>query len=290
MSDETFSSEFFAYPKPEDDAASRLRPRPWWLGYAAGLGMVAVAAAVAFVVETLLPTSNLALVFVVPVLLTAISFGWGAALASAVAAVAAFDFFFVPPLYSLAVTSPSDVWALVLFGVVAAIASGVADQSRRRASEAERAASRAEALHNVAHLVVGAAPAPAVIEASATALSRIFAAPTVVLIETHGSLQQAALVGDAVLSDQDREAAQWALSNRLPTRADAFPFERARFDFWPIRQAGDPGIVLGVGLTASGDDRPADPERHVELVGAYLAASLSRDPGSGRTARLKPVK
>jgi K+-sensing histidine kinase KdpD len=282
MSDETFSSEFFAYPNPEGDAAARLRPSQWWLGYAAGVAMVAVAAVVAFVVETLVPTSNLALVFVVPVLLTAISFGWGAALASAVAAVAAFDFFFVQPLYTLQVTSPSDVWALVLLGVVAAIASAVADQSRRRAREAGRAASRAEALHNVAHLVVGAAPTSSVIEASAVALSRIFAAPTAVLIEADGSLRQAALVGEATLSDQDMEAAQWALSNRLPTRADAFPFERARFDFWPIKQAAGPGIVLGVGLTASGDDRPADPQRHVELVGAYLAASLSRD--LGRTA------
>jgi K+-sensing histidine kinase KdpD len=290
MSDETFSSEFFAYPKPEDDAAAGRRPRPSWLGYAAGLGMVAVAAPIAFVVETLVPTSNLALVFVVPVLLTAITFGWGAALTTAVAAVLAFDFFFVPPLYSLAVTSPSDVWALVLFGVVAAIASAVADQSRRRAKEAQRAASRAEALHNVAHLVVGAAPTPSVIEASAIALSRIFMAPTVVLIEADGGLRQAALVGDATLSDQDREAAQWALSNRLPTRADAFPFERARFDFWPIKQADGSGIVFGVGLTASGDDRPADPERHVELVGAYLAASLSRAPGFARPAKSKPAK
>lgn len=289
MSDETFSPEF-AYPKPDDDAAARLRPRHSWLGYAAGLAMVAGAAVVAFIVETLVPTSNLALVFVVPVLLTAVSFGWGAALTSAVASVLAFDFFFVLPLYTLRVTSPSDVWALVLLGVVATIASAVADQSRRRAMEAQRAAGRAEALHSVAHLVVGAAPASGVIEASAAALSRIFVAPAVVLIETDGRLRQAALVGDAALSDPDREAAQWALSNRLPTRADAFPFERARFDFWPIRQADGPGIVLGVGLTAGGDDRPADPERHVELVGAYLAASLSRNPGFGRTAGLKPVK
>jgi K+-sensing histidine kinase KdpD len=287
MSDETFSSVYFAQPTSETVAVQR---RPWWLGYGAGLVMVGVAAAIAFVVETLVPTSNLALVFVVPVLLTAVSFGWGAALASAVLAVAAFDFFFVPPLYSLEVASPADIWALVLFVVVAAIASAVADQSRRRAVEAQRAASRAEALHNVAHLVVEAAPASSVIEASATALSRIFAAPTAVLIEVDGSLRQAALAGEATLSDQDVEAAQWALSNHLPTRADAFPFERARFDFWPIGQAGGSGVVLGVGLTASGDDRPADPGRHVELVGAYVAASLSRDPDFGRADKPEPVK
>jgi K+-sensing histidine kinase KdpD len=289
MSDETLDSEFFADPRQDDDEETRFRQRNPLLGCVAGLGFVVIAAIVAFVVETLAPTSNLALVFVLPVLLTAISWGWVAALVSATAAVLTFDFFFVPPLYTLRVTSPSDIWALVLLGVVAAIASAVADQSRRRAIDAQRAAGRAEALHGVASLVVRAAHPSAVIDAAASALSRIFGAPAVILLEKDTGLRQAVLVGDAALSDPDREAAKWSLSNHLPTRADSFPFERARFDFWPIGQTDGRGIVLGIGLTTGGDNRPANPERYVELVGAYLAASLSSDHAPRRRARLKPV-
>jgi K+-sensing histidine kinase KdpD len=289
MSDETLDSEFFADPRQDDDEETRFRQRNPLLGCVAGLGFVVIAAIVAFVVETLAPTSNLALVFVLPVLLTAISWGWVAALVSATAAVLTFDFFFVPPLYTLRVTSPSDIWALVLLGVVAATASAVADQSRRRAIDAQRAAGRAEALHGVASLVVRAAPPSAVIDAAASALSRIFGAPAVILLEKDTGLRQAVLVGDAALSDPDREAAKWSLSNHLPTRADSFPFERARFDFWPIGQTDGRGIVLGIGLTTGGDNRPANPERYVELVGAYLAASLSSDHAPRRRARLKPV-
>ena len=290
MSDETQDSEFFADPRRDDGGEARLRQGNPLLGSVAGLGLVVIAAIVAFVVDTLAPTSNLALVFVVPVLLTAIRWGWVAALVSAVAAVLAFDFFFVQPLYTLRVTSPSDVWALVLLGVVAAIASAVANQSRRRAIDARRAARRAEALHGVASLVVKAAPTPAVIDAAGAALSQIFGAPAVILIEEDAGLRQAALVGDATLANPDQEAAKWALSNRLPTRADSFPFERARFDFWPMGQADGRGIVLGIGLTAGDENRPANPERYVELVGAYLAASLSaRHPATGG-AGLTPVK
>ena len=161
MSDETFGAEIAPNPQSIDAVAPR---RPNVVGYAASLGLVGVAAVAAFIVENIVPTSNLALVFVLPVLVAAVSFGWGPALASALAAVATFDFFFVEPRFSLRVTSPSDMWAMGLLLVVAAIASTVAAQSRRRAIESRLAADRAEALHSLARLVKvkppPAAPSP----------------------------------------------------------------------------------------------------------------------------------
>lgn len=283
MSDETFGAEIAPNPQSIDAVAPH---RPNVVGYAASLGLVGVAAVAAFIVENIVPTSNLALVFVLPVLVAAVSFGWGPALAAALAAVATFDFFFVEPRFSLRVTSPSDMWAMGLLLVVAAIASTVAAQSRRRAIESRLAADRAEALHSLARLVVEAAPASAVAEAAAAALSRIFQARAAVLLESGDVLRSVALAGGATLSATDNEAARWTLSNQLPTRAETFPFDTAEYDFWPFRRGDGPGIVLGVGLTKERDGQPADTTRHIELVGAYLAAALSQKPPTSR--REKP--
>jgi K+-sensing histidine kinase KdpD len=272
-------------PQSAAARAEDVQPQPGALGgYAAALGLVAAATIIAFVMENLVSAPNLSLVFVLPVLVAALSFGWGPALVSAVAATLAFDVFFVEPRYSVLVASPTDMWALTLLLVVAAIASTVAAQSRGRALEARLAAERAEALHGLARLVVEAAPAGAVAESAGAALSRIFRAPAVVLQERGDRLVPVALAGGATLSPADDEAALWTLANQVPTRADAFPFDAAGFDFWPIRRGAGPGFVLGVGLTDGREKQPTDPARYVELVGAYLTAGFSQDLSGPKAA------
>src|SRR5689334_8075925 len=153
------------------------------VAYGASLAMVAAAALVAFVVDHIVQASNLSLVFVVPVILAAVSFGWKPAFVSALVSVATFNFFFIEPRLTFNVADPSDLWALALLLVVAAIASTVAAQSRRRALAAGQAQAAAEALHALAHALTKSEPPEAVIGLAAQSLSRIFEAPAVVLRE-----------------------------------------------------------------------------------------------------------
>lgn len=252
--------------------------------YVLTLIAVAVTTMIALIVDRLIDAPNLSIVFVVPVVIAAVSFGWGPALAAAVMSVLAFDFFFIAPTYSLHVDSPTDLWALALLLVIAAIVSTVAARSRRLAMEAREAADQAQALQALAHLVLQSPPQDEVVRAAAEALARIFRAPAAVLIETSGKLSPAALAGGASLSSADREAAGVALASHSHVRADAYPVDQARFDFWPVLTPAGSRSVLGVSLEAGGKDRPNKPEQFVEVVGAYLAMALAReaaaqDPG-----------
>ncbi len=253
------------------------------LGYGLSLLLVAGATVVAFVVDQVVPAPNLSLVFVLPVIVAALGFGWGPALISAMLSVAVFDFLFVEPRLSFRVASPTDLWALGLLLVVAAIASTVGAQSRGRAVVARRAAEQAEALHGLAHAVIKAEPAPALIKTAASALGQIFGAPAVVLAEQSDKLWPAAASGGAILSPADQEAAQWALANDKPTRAGTYPFDQARFDFWPVQTPANHRLVLGVTLAGRPEGRPRDPSRQVELVAAYLSAAATGAAVSGRS-------
>jgi K+-sensing histidine kinase KdpD len=179
---------------------------------------------------------------------------------------------------SFEVASPTDLWALALLLLVAAIASTVGAQSRRRAVEARRAAEQAEALRALAHAIIKAEPANDVVHIAAKSLGRIFDAPAVILAEKAGKLWPAAASGGSKLSAADQEAAQWALAKSQPTRADTYPFDQAEFDFWPV--AGR-RLVLGVKFPGRADGRPDAPDRLVDLVAGYLAAA----PDGVRKAR-----
>ncbi|WP_293380248.1 DUF4118 domain-containing protein [Phenylobacterium sp.] len=244
-------------------------------GYGLSLLSVAAATLIALGVDHVVQAPSLSLVFVVPVIVSALSFGWGPAMISAMLGVAVFDFLFVAPRMSLRVDSPTDLWSLGLMLLVAAIASAVGAQSRRRALAAHRAAQQAEALRGLAHAVIEAQPAAVLMRTAALALAQIFEAPAVVLAEQSGKLWPAAASSGPALSAADQEAAQWALANDKPTRAETFPFDQSRFDFWPVQTPASHRLVLGVRLRGRSGGRPRDPAREVEMVAAYLSAAMA---------------
>jgi K+-sensing histidine kinase KdpD len=257
-----------------DQHAERLHPAA---AYALSGLMVAAATLAAILVDQAQTIPNLSLIFVLPVVIAAVSFGWGPSLAAAVMAVVAFNFFLVAPRYSLHVADPANGWALMLLLITAAIVSAVAAQSRRRAMEAWKAADQATALQALARSLVAATGGASAAEASAAALGRLFQAPAVVLFQGEAGLEVAGRAGGGELSALDLEAAGWVLAARMPTRGGAYPVEGASYDFWPVVTPQRQQAVIGVSISLGETGRPAEPERLVEIVSGYLAVALDRE-------------
>ncbi|HEX4712724.1 DUF4118 domain-containing protein [Phenylobacterium sp.] len=270
---------------PQGDRSELSRQLPLAARYGASLLFVALATGLAFIVENLISAPNLTLIFVLPVVAAATFFGWGPSLAAVVAGVLAFDFFFTQPFFSFRIASPSDLWAAALLLVIAAAVSTLAAESRSRALQARRAAEQAQALQALAHVVIQARPQSEVVEAAATAVNRIFRAPSVIFMQKAGALRPVASAGGARITSAEEDAAKGVLETRLPARAETYPFEQSQFDLWPVATSKDFSCVIGVDFTRSEHERPDAPVRFVEIVGAYLATAFggSRKP-AGATA------
>ncbi|CAN7321471.1 DUF4118 domain-containing protein [Phenylobacterium sp. LjRoot219] len=246
------------------------------LGYAGALALVAAATLAALLVEQLAPVPNLSLIFVLPVVIAAASFGWGPALAAAVGGVLAYNFFLIEPRQSLRVSEPANLWALGLLLLTAALVSVIAAESRRRAIKAWEAAEQANALQALARALVGAADRASITVACAEALARLFRAPAAIYVEQGEDLERAATAG-GLPAPADDEAARWALASRLPTRGGAYPVDESSFDFWPILSHQRRRAVVGVSFAGREEGRPEAPDRLVEIVGGYLAVALDRE-------------
>jgi two-component system, OmpR family, sensor histidine kinase KdpD len=81
---------------------------------------------------------HVALLFLMAVLFQAVRFGLWPALLTAVASVAALDYLFVPPLYTLMVYTVPDLLVLVFFAIVALTASTLASRLREQMLIARR--------------------------------------------------------------------------------------------------------------------------------------------------------
>ncbi|MDB5475399.1 MAG: hypothetical protein JWP49_910 [Phenylobacterium sp.] len=264
-------------PPLATDPSPRAEPLPAWAGYGLSLALVAVATLAAVIVAQLVTVPNLSLVFVLPVLIAAVSFGWRPALLAAVTGVFAYNFFLIPPLYTLRIADPANVWALILLVIAVAIVSAVAAESRRRALAGAAAAEQAKALQTLARDLAGAANRQRILVAGAEALHRLFQTPVVILWPGADEMQVAAEIGGAALTDADREAARWALASRLPTRGGAYPVEAAVFDFWPVVTPQRSHVAIGLAISGRDQARPEAPERLVDTVAGYLSVALDRE-------------
>ena len=119
-------------------------------GYVAGLLGIAAVTAVGAPFHEIVAHTTIALAYLLVVLFVATAWGsWPASVASALG-VLCFNFFFLPPVYTLTIADPQNWVALAAFLVTAVTAGRLSDLAKRRAADAEavRTAARLASARN----------------------------------------------------------------------------------------------------------------------------------------------
>ena len=141
---------------PNNDSNERpARHSPRWLSFGAAnaipivatLALVWLATIGLVVVNSFAPLDLVPLVYMLPVILAATQWGLLPGLVAAVAGAAAADFFFYPPLYSFWLQNPQDVIDLLLYLLVATVASNLAARLKTKADTLSRREKEIRELH-----------------------------------------------------------------------------------------------------------------------------------------------
>jgi K+-sensing histidine kinase KdpD len=263
-------------PTPDENSPLDALPPepPPVVGYLLSLMMIAIATIMAVGVDSEVKIPNLSLVFVVPVIISAVSLGLGPSLCSAILGALAYNFFLTEPRYSLAVDDPANIWAIGLLFVVGVIVSGVAFTSRRRAIEAALLRRQATLLQTYSHDVVAADNTKAFVSITSQTLAALFNVPVVVILLRNGKVVSLEQVGGVEPQETELEAARSSLANGAVVRAGIYPNLGSRFDFWPVETTMSQSAVIG--LAFDPDERPWAPSVLVDIVVSLLALALDR--------------
>jgi two-component system, OmpR family, sensor histidine kinase KdpD len=133
-------------------------------GFAAALVLPAALVVLSFTSHGVLDLSEVMLVLLAVVAVALIGGLWPA-LSAAVVGSLLLNYFFTPPLYTLAVAELDDLVALAVFVAVAVMVSSVVDLAARRSRQAARASAEAEMLWVLAKSVLrGEQAVPALLE------------------------------------------------------------------------------------------------------------------------------
>jgi two-component system, OmpR family, sensor histidine kinase KdpD len=119
------------------------RARPW-IGYACAAGAAAACTLAGIAMRSRFDPVNIAMLYVLGVVVVALRFTLGPAIATAVLSVLAFDFAFVPPVGTLTVEDAQYLFTFAIMLAVALAISRLTEDVQRRARDQTRLAVEAE--------------------------------------------------------------------------------------------------------------------------------------------------
>ena len=184
-----------------------------WSDYGTGLLFLLLATGLCFLMYPHFDLSNLIMVYLLAVMVTAIEAGRGPAIAVSVLSVLAFDFFFVPPRFSFTVDDAQYIVTFIVMFAVALAISHLTALMRRQAQTARLQERQAAAMHGLSRQLAGSRSVEKTLKIAVEYISEIFDSHVIVLLpDKDGRLKTAG--GDSSLVFEKDIARQLEISRK----------------------------------------------------------------------------
>ena len=271
-------------PEPTRRAARPIA----WLGHLAALGTVAAAGGIAWLVDQSAASANLAMVFMLSVLVTGLAFGLWPAVTAAAAAALTYNFFFLEPRLSFYIGHPADVFTFAVFFAVAMTTGWLTGRVRDQAIATSRRASAIAAVLSATRRLSAAAQAQEAATALAEQLAAATAGRAVVLTPVGEDIAIAAASPPLdALSPGDMAAARWAWEKGEPAGAGTGTLPNAAWTFRPLQGVKSRAGVVGVEPKALASE---EGERFVSALSDQGAVALERAEFAAQAAGAEALR
>ncbi len=258
-------------------SASAPRPSFQIKPYLVSTGYVVAALGFGLLLSRFLDVRNIALVFLMAVLASAVTLGLWPALFASVVSAAVLNFFFLDPLYTLVISDPESVIALGFFFVVAVIASNLTARVQRQASSARQRVRTTEDLYSFSKKLAGTGTLDDVLWATAFQIASMLKVRVVLLLPDHGSIQvKAGYPPDDTLDEADIAAARWAWENNRGAGRGADTLPGAKRLYLPLRTGRMAVGVIGLDNDKQGPLLSPEQQRLLDALADQAAVAIER--------------
>ncbi|MGJ0426237.1 DUF4118 domain-containing protein [Methylocystis sp.] len=248
-----------------------------WTGAVAAASSVAITVSIGHLLDRWLRLPDLAVIFLVPVVLCAARFGLASAIQAAVLSFFACDFFFIEPRYQLTIRDPSEFLALVVFLIVAFVTGMLASRVRQHSEFMRTRAQTAQSLFDFSRKLSAAANLDEVLWAAIVQMQKSLEARCVVaLIPNDGELSLiAAWPPLDELNAGEMSAARWAFEKCEPAGSHTDTLPNLRFQFRPL--ATTRGVLAVAGVEIESPDQPISAQQEGILTSLLEQTAIAID-------------
>jgi two-component system sensor histidine kinase KdpD len=220
--------------------------------------------------------ANLIMVYLVGVMVVAIRFGRGPSILASILSVAAFDFFYVVPYFTFAVSDTQYVVTFAVMLLVALTISNMAARVRQQAETARQREKRTAALYAMSRQFASTRGRINLAQIAVRQVSEVFESRAAIFLpEANGRL---AIVGENDFCEDadERVVAQWVYDHRQMAGAGTETLPIARALYLPLVTLQGVVGVLGVCPAQPRYFRPPDQLHLLEAFAQQIALALER--------------
>jgi two-component system sensor histidine kinase KdpD len=252
------------------------RPHTPWTRYLVAALIVLVVSIICIPVHYYIEPTNLVMLYLLAVILSAFYLGRGPSLMASLLSVLAFDFFFIEPRLSLTVTDTQYLLTFLgLFGTGLAI-SNLTGQVRSQVEAAQNREARTAALYNLSRELTTSPNQDAVMDTVLLHLGQAFERKVLILLPGENGLEVRASSTAMELSRAEGEAAAWAFQNAHPAGPGTDTHAETSLRWQPLQTAQGVVGVLGVQPNTSQQTLSLDQRQLLEAYSSLAAMAIER--------------
>ena len=160
-----------------------------WQQYLGAVSAVLIITSLCYVFRGQLELVNIALLYLLPVLLTAAWWGRKTAYMTAVLCVLGFDFLFLEPVFTFTVYDIRYLWSFLIFGLVAFLVGGKTESLRRELQSTRRRESNVNSLYQFSSRIAAVDDGQTIIEEFVSHVGRELQRTVLILVPEEKTLK-----------------------------------------------------------------------------------------------------
>ncbi|MDB5365684.1 MAG: two-component sensor histidine kinase [Rhodospirillales bacterium] len=250
-----------------------------WKDFGLATLSIVFAGLLAAIAEMFVPLQTLAVIFVLPVLLTAVRVGLIWSIYVSLLGFEVYNFFFTEPRFTIAIENREDLFVLSLYLAIALLTGNIASRVRDQARASRQAARRTARLYEFSQRVAGAAGRDDVLWAVVHHVASTLQCRSLVLLAKPKSTKltiEAGYPPEDELTENAAAAADWSWKHGKPAGWSTDTLQSSEWLFVPLRTAS--GIVGLLGVAFDDGTASLNPEqrRLLDAVADQAAVAIER--------------
>jgi two-component system, OmpR family, sensor histidine kinase KdpD len=263
------------------ERVSEQEDRPYWSWrrYALGVLLVLAAAGISAMIQPYISPTNLVMIYLLAVVITATYLGRGPSLLVSFLSVLLFDFFFVPPFLTFAVADTEYILTFIgLFGVGLVI-SELTARVRDQAEVAQRRERETTTLYELSRDLSIADGLDEIVRSVTENISQTFGREVVIFLpeaDDNESLKPYTANPNFGLDNNELAVANWAYQHGLSAGRGTDTLSASDARYIPLKTSKGVVGILGVKPKNPGDHLTTDQRRMLETFASQSGLAIER--------------
>jgi two-component system sensor histidine kinase KdpD len=222
------------------------QPHRPWRRYIGGIALVAGATGMCALVDPYISPTNLVVIYLLSTVVAAVFLGRGPAILTSILSVVAFDYFFVPPHLTLAVSDTEYI--LTFFGLLAVslVISYLTAQVREQADAAQRREAQTAALYELGRDLTATVGLEAVAKTIIDHISRTFSREVAIFLPESGELRVYRASQGLAVAENELAVATWTFEHGQQAGRGTDTLPEASMRYQPLKTTRGVTGVLGI--------------------------------------------